>query len=38
MRMNIAPIMKDNFLLKKAPAAKQKIKLREKDEKTLREL
>ncbi len=36
--MNIVFIIKDSSFLREAPAARQKIKLREKDEKTLREL
>ena len=38
MRMNIVFIIKDNFLLGEAPATRQEVKLREKDEKTLRKL
>ena len=38
IRMNIAPIMKNNSLIKKTPATRQKIKLREKNKKTLKEL
>jgi len=38
MRMNIAPILENNFLLKEAPAARQEIELREKDKKTLKKL
>jgi len=36
--MNIVFIIKDNFLLEEAPAARQEIKLREKDKKIFREL
>ena len=38
MRMNIVFIIKGSFLLGEAPATRQEIKLREKNEKTLREL
>ncbi len=38
MRINIVFIIKNNSLLKKIPAVKQKIKLREKDKKTLKKL
>ncbi len=36
--MNIAPTIKNSSLLGEAPAARQEIKLREKDEKIFREL
>ena len=36
--MNIASIIKNNSLLKEAPATRQEIELREKDKKILREL
>ena len=38
MRINIVSAMKASSLLKEAPATRQKIELREKDGKTLREL
>ncbi len=38
MRMNIVFIMKDSSLLEEAPAVKQKVELREKDEKILKKL
>ncbi len=38
MRMNIVSVIKDSFLLGEAPAARQKVELREKDKKTFREL
>ena len=36
--MNIAPVIKDNSLTGEAPAARQEVELRERDEKTLKEL
>ncbi len=36
--MNIALIIEDSSLLKETPAARQKVELREKDEKIFREL
>ena len=36
--MNIVSIIKDSSLLREAPAARQEIKLREKDKKIFREL
>ncbi len=38
MRMNIIFTIKDNSFLREVPAARQKVELREKDKKTLREL
>src|SRR6266498_968494 len=38
MRINIVFIIKDNSILEKTPVARQKIKLREKDKKTLKKL
>ena len=38
MRMNIAFAIKDNSFTRETPAARQKIKLRKKDKKTLKEL
>jgi len=38
MRMNTASIMEGSFFLGEAPAARQEIKLREKDEKIFKKL
>ena len=38
MRINIVSIIEDSSLLGEAPVVRQEVKLREKDEKTLREL
>ena len=38
IRMNIASIMKGSFFIREAPAARQEIKLRKRDEKIFKEL